>query len=57
MADDSVLALAGLLRQLRKRMGLTQEELAQRAALSVRWSRYGTRDHPDRPAGEHPAAG
>jgi transcriptional regulator with XRE-family HTH domain len=36
MADDFTLVLAGLLRQLRKRMGLTQEELAERASLSVR---------------------
>ncbi len=36
MADESVLTLAGLLRQLRKQAGLTQEELAERASLSVR---------------------
>jgi len=36
MADESALTLAGLLRQLRKQAGLTQEELAERASLSVR---------------------
>jgi len=56
MADDFALALAGLLRQLRKRMGLTQEELAERASLSVR-SVSDTRDHPDRSARKCPAAG
>jgi tetratricopeptide (TPR) repeat protein/transcriptional regulator with XRE-family HTH domain len=36
MADEFALTLAGLLRQLRKQAGLTQEELAERASLSVR---------------------
>jgi tetratricopeptide (TPR) repeat protein/transcriptional regulator with XRE-family HTH domain len=36
MSDESTLKLAGLLRHLRKQVGLTQEELAERAALSVR---------------------
>jgi tetratricopeptide (TPR) repeat protein/transcriptional regulator with XRE-family HTH domain len=36
MADESSLALAGLLRQLRQRAGLTQEGLAEQAGLSVR---------------------
>ena len=36
MSDESTLTLAGLLRHLRKQAGLTQEELAERAGLSVR---------------------
>jgi transcriptional regulator with XRE-family HTH domain len=36
MADESATALAGLLRQLRKQAGLTQEELAERAGLATR---------------------
>jgi transcriptional regulator with XRE-family HTH domain len=36
MSDESAMALAGLLRQLRKQAGLTQEELAERSGLSVR---------------------
>jgi tetratricopeptide (TPR) repeat protein/transcriptional regulator with XRE-family HTH domain len=36
MADESAPTLAGLLRQLRKHARLTQEELAERASLSVR---------------------
>jgi tetratricopeptide (TPR) repeat protein/transcriptional regulator with XRE-family HTH domain len=36
VAEESVLRLAGLLRQLRKEAGLTQEELAEAASLSTR---------------------
>jgi len=42
MADEPELTLAGLLRQLRKQAGLTQEELAERASLSVRASALPT---------------